>query len=88
MNDLESKKGNSPVYETEYFVVYKDIMKGRKTPVYHIRNKIDRGIGLGIIKWYSPWRKYCFFSCDGIVWDKKCLVGVIDFLDLVNKKSQ
>ena len=28
---------------------------------------------LGTIKWYAPWRQYCFFPLEGTAWSLGCL---------------
>ncbi len=36
---------------------------------------------LGTIKWYAPWRKYCFYPGDSTVFDSKCLQDIQDKID-------
>lgn len=50
-----------------------------KTNVYTIFSK-SLGDRLGEIKWYAPWRQYCFFPDEGTVWSKGCLNEVNVFI--------
>jgi len=37
--------------------------------------------GLGFIKWYAPWRQYCFFPDTGTIWSKGCLKEINDYIN-------
>jgi hypothetical protein len=53
-----------------------------KTKQFEIKNK--SGSGLGYVKWYAPWRKYCFFTSDdlsGLVFDVGCLTDICNFIN-------
>ena len=53
-----------------------------KTKQFEIKNK--SGCSLGYVKWYAPWRKYCFFTSDvvsGLVFDAGCLTGICNFIN-------
>lgn len=68
----------------KYYVDFEVIPKKsyetkRKTDKYSVFAKSD-GEALGIIKWYAPWRQYCFFPENNTVWSKGCLSEVQDFL--------
>lgn len=34
---------------------------------------------LGYVKWYSPWRKYCFMPLDTTIFDNKCLAEISEY---------
>ena len=73
------------VYNGEYFFVSKDEYEDRKTPIYRIWDR--NAVCIALIKWYGPWRKFCFFpEGSGVVWDNKCLQEVIQLLDMYNKE--
>lgn len=74
------------VYKGEYFYVLKEFIKGRKTPIYHIINNSMR-INIGCIKWFAPWRKYCFYPGSGTVYDNKCLQQILNLLNEYNKNK-
>lgn len=35
---------------------------------------------LGLVKWYAPWRKYCFHPLDGVLFDHSCLTDIAKFM--------
>lgn len=45
------------------YVDFEIIEHKPKTNVYEVRAKSDDFV-LGKIKWYAPWRQYCFFPVD------------------------
>jgi len=52
-----------------------------KTKVFEVRNKLCGDL-LGYVKWYGPWRKYCYFAGSaGLVFDANCLGDIKDFID-------
>ena len=61
------------------YIDYELIEEKPKTDVYQVysRSSFDE---LGIIKWYAPWRQYCFFPEEGTVWSKGCLNEVNDLI--------
>ena len=36
---------------------------------------------LAVVKWYGPWRQYCFFPAAGTIWNKGCLADVQSFIE-------
>lgn len=38
------------------------------------------GSGIGVVKWYAPWRRYCFFPDLNTVFEEKCLNEISDFI--------
>jgi hypothetical protein len=62
------------VTETKFlqFVVQPRI-EGNRTVVIHVRNK-RQNILLGEIRWYGPWRQYCFMpQDDSLILNHTCL---------------
>ena len=60
--------------------------KGRKTQVYGVTTKGDKGDGgdyaeLGEVRWYSPWRRYSFFPTNGSLFESQCLRDIAAFCD-------
>jgi hypothetical protein len=37
------------------------------------------GDTLGVIKWYGPWRQYCFYPEPGCVFNSDCLRDIAGF---------
>jgi|HubBroStandDraft_4_1064222.scaffolds.fasta_scaffold00070_15 hypothetical protein len=40
---------------------------------------------LGVIKWYGPWRKYCFFPNGNTVFEQDCLRDISLFVETRTK---
>ena len=70
------------IYKGDYFFITKIDVVNRKTPIYYIFEFNTNCIGE--IKWYAPWRKFCFFPDKDTVWDSKCLTDVLNQLDKIN----
>jgi hypothetical protein len=54
-------------------------IRGRKTDVFLVTTVGDN-IPLGQIKWFSRWRKYCFFPYEATVFEVVCLSEIIFFI--------
>lgn len=64
--------------ESKYLTFEKQIIEGRKTPIYIVVNK--SGDSLGIIYFYPAWRKYVFSSYPKMIYDSGCLTDIINFI--------
>jgi len=52
-----------------------------KTKVFAVVNKLSNDV-LGYVKWYAPWRRYCFFiNLAGLIFDAGCLADIQDFIN-------
>lgn len=60
---------------TEY-----DNLVPRKTKIINIESKFSLA-KLGQIKWFSSWRKYCFFPNPETVFDLDCLGDIGNYID-------
>jgi hypothetical protein len=58
-----------------------------KTVVYSVFSKHDED-RLGTIKWFGPWRQYCFFCTDVGVFSSTCLRDIEYFLILLNVEKK
>jgi predicted N-acyltransferase len=80
--------------KTDYKHIYFDELEPKaKTKQFAVRNVVSSGDILGYVKWYSQWRRYCFFTIpsSGIVFDEGCLSDIQDFIKnlmLERKKQQ
>lgn len=54
-----------------------------KTTVWECMNS-KHSEKLGIIKWYAPWRQYCYFSTVQAVYNIGCLNDITDFIASLN----
>lgn len=66
--------------EYEYIKFVKQHTPRRKTGMYVCKTKDN--FRLGIVKWYSPWRRYCYFptACGNSIYSEGCLKDIIDFI--------
>ncbi len=69
------------------YITFNLVEKKAKTKVYAIINKKHGGI-LGLIKWNSGWRQYCFFPQFDTVWSAGCLNDVINFIAELKKERE
>jgi hypothetical protein len=59
-----------------------------KTTVHEVR-VINTGLSLGLIKWHAQWRKYSFFPAGHTIFEKDCLLDIVEFLNsLTTQRSQ
>lgn len=48
----------------------------RKTDTWTVWAQGVGGAFLGEVKWYSPWRQYCFYPAESTIWNPECLSDV------------
>ena len=64
---------------TKYkFIHFTLIGQTEKTGTWACR--ANSGGSLGLVKWYGPWRQYCFFSAAACVFNNGCLADIQDFI--------
>ena len=71
-------------YQSDYFYITEEIIPNRKTPIYNIIN--NNNLKIGQIKWYGPWRKFCFYPYPDTIWDSNCLQQLLDCMNTLNKE--
>lgn len=57
-----------------------------KTKKFDVLTK-EGGV-LGKIKWFTPWRRYCFFPHRGTVYEHDCCRDIAAFLDSLKKENR
>ena len=63
------------------YLSFIELMPNKKTKVFEVQNKTSDRI-LGFVRWYAPWRKYCFFTtAESIIFDVSCLADIQDFIN-------
>jgi len=69
------------------YIEFMLIEKKPKTDVFAIISKshLDQ---LGIIKWYAPWRQYCFFPEEQTIWNTNCMQDVKEFIRILMAKRR
>lgn len=71
-------------YEYIHFIQIADT---GKTTIWSIGNNRTLGF-LGQVRWNSRWRSYCFFPTSDTVFDKSCLLDVVDFINRLTKEER
>ena len=78
---------HAPTLKSEYMEAF-PIEKKPQTWVYGVVSH-RWGVKLGLVKWYAPWRQYCFFPHNNTVWAKNCLTEVNEFIEgLMNERRR
>jgi hypothetical protein len=70
----------------EYLVFEKAAQQPPKTSVWDCKN-IRSGTVLGIVKWYGPWRRYCYFPEVQAVYSAGCLDDISRFIRQLGAKE-
>ncbi len=50
-----------------------------RTYVWACKNN-KSGLKLGTVKWYSPWRQYCYFPSANTILNRGCAYSIGDFI--------
>lgn len=63
------------------FIHFIETAKKPMTSTWECRNNHSDDC-LGTVKWYGPWRQYCFFPepIDGLVFNDGCLKDICHFM--------
>ena len=63
------------IKETRYLVFRRVDTGATKTETHAVESR-GHGNVLGFVKWYGPWRQYCFYSEEGCVFNDGCLQDI------------
>lgn len=69
-----------------YFIDASIAYPKRKTQTWSCRNK--KCDVLGQVRWYAPWRQYCFFTEPNIIYAKSCLIDIAYFIIHLNMEHK
>jgi len=58
--------------DSQYIQFYDAEPLGRKTRIVIVVSK-SSGAELGSIKWYGPWRQYCFYPASATIFNTGCM---------------
>ena len=62
------------------YLCFEELEAKTKTKQFAVKN--TSGNIMGFVRWYAPWRRYCFFiDYSSVVFDAGCLNEIKDFLD-------
>jgi hypothetical protein len=65
------------------YITFDPLPPAKLTKRWAVRPK-DDGY-LGMVSWYGPWRKYCFFPMGNTVYEQVCLREIADFCESETK---
>lgn len=65
------------------FLNFKEIPFDGKTKRFEIVSATDSNVKLGQVRWYSPWRRYAFYTEKDCFFDTKCLGEIVSFIDVL-----
>ena len=71
--------------ESKFLTFSRVDIKGRKTPIFIVRNK-NNSVLLGQINFYPQWRKYVFEPTDDVIFDTSCLKDILSFMEEQQKE--
>lgn len=74
------------IYEYVFFALIKE---KPKTSVWGCYNKRSGDI-LGEVKWYAPWRQYCFFPTARYttIFNAGCMKDIVEFIEIQMAKRK
>ena len=65
------------------YIHFKKIEVKSKTAIWSCRNNHTNS-QLGMVKWYGPWRQYCYFDESMAVYNVGCLEDINEFLQSIS----
>jgi len=68
------------------YINFEEEFTNTKTRKFVILNNNDTI--LGKIKWFSHWRRYCFFPELNTIWDSNCLHEIMVQIDLLMEERK
>ena len=61
------------------YLRFEELAPNPKTKQFAVKN--TSGFVLGYVKWYAPWRRYCFSTAHSdLIFDAGCLADIKDFI--------
>jgi len=74
------------VFRGRFITIHLQPVAGGKTDRYTVTDR-DGGL-LAWVRYYSPWRRWCFLPCEGTVWSEDCLADVRRFIARLGLSSK
>lgn len=84
----ETVKEPSILLKTQYkHILFVKVSERPRTSVWSCRNNRNNG-ELGVIRWYSGWRQYCYFPTGGSVYSMGCLNDIQTFVKCLAEENR
>ena len=61
-------------------LIFKETRDTGKTKVWDVLSG-GNGLLLGSLRWYPPWRRYVFEPAFATLFDRNCLMEIVDFIE-------
>lgn len=74
------------IHKVTRYMTFREVSATAKTITVHVTNNASGGL-LGQIKWYAPWRQYCFFPADDCVFNHSCLTEIVQFIQIIGRPN-
>jgi len=84
--DLEGKSGCASSTGSGTWIRFDELTPNPATKRWAVTTKDD--IQIGTVKWYGPWRKYCFFPMAETVYEQVCLRDIASFCETETKNHR
>lgn len=88
--DKPSLSGEFKLQTKFQWITFREVVTkpGRVTRVFECRTNEGNDF-LGCIRWYSPWRRYCFMPASSVlVFEQTCLRDIATFLDALTEERR
>mgnify|MGYP001613370893 CR=1 FL=1 len=69
----------APVIGSAAWIRFDELTPNPSTKRWSVMTK--DGTQIGMVKWYGPWRKYCFFPMAETVYEQVCLRDIARFCE-------
>lgn len=73
------------VIDSEYLEFQRIELPNRKTPIVVIWSKSSNAL-LGEIKWYGPWRQFCFYPEEATIFNIGCMDDIKKVITLLMRE--
>ncbi len=82
--DVQIAFARTLLLPTKYLTFKHAENPGRMTGVWHVLSA-GSGAPLGTIRWYGPWRQYCFWPAAATIFNTDCLRTIEDRVATCNR---
>ena len=69
------------------FMEFEQVGDTGKTEIWDVLSR-SSGFVLGKIRWYGPWRQYCFFPSGNSVFNNGCMGDIVNVIKILMKERR
>ena len=74
--------------EADKYIYFEMIEQKPKTQVWAVQTRTNPSERIGLVKWYGPWRHYCFFPEPDTIYSDRCMLRIGQFIEELNQKHR